>query len=87
MGLDNISKVLADKYFNQNLICFIMFYIGVIVACKYNICYLCYICYGLLILTTLSLILTLLFYTWEYYCKKYYKVQKYKEGQSHSEAL
>lgn len=78
MSLDNVLKVLGDKYFNQNLIYFIISYIGVFVASKNNICCLCYICYGLLMLTIFSLVLTISFYTWEYCCKKYYKSRKYK---------
>lgn len=88
MSSDNISKVLAEKYFNQNLICFIVSYIGVFVASKYDICCLCYICYGLLMLTIFSLFLTISFYTWEYCSKKYYKHQKHRldfeiESQKH----
>lgn len=76
--MEGILKVLGDKFFNQNLICFIVSYIGVYIASEHQICCLCYICYGLLMLTTFSLFLTISLYTWEYCSKKYYKSRKHK---------
>lgn len=78
MCIDNGLKVLGDKYFNQNLICCIIAYIGVFFAFKHNICCLLYSCYGLLMITIFSLFLTLSFYTCEYCCRKYYKSKERK---------
>lgn len=78
MSIEGIFKVLGDKYFNQNLICFIASYSGVFIASKYHICCLCYTCYGLLMLSVFSLFLTVSFYTWEYCCRKYYKSKERK---------
>ena len=66
-------SIFSGKYFNQNLICVILAYLGVFFAHKYDFCCLCHMCWVLFILSIITLFLTLIFYTWEYCAKKIYK--------------
>lgn len=69
---------LADKYFNQNLVTFIVSVAGVIFAKEYEIECLMLICFVLSFLALFSLIITLFFYAFEYGSKRYYKAKCYR---------
>ena len=69
---------LADKYFNQNLICLIIGYAGVVIASIKGLeCLQCasWIIFGLALM---SVVITLVFYTIEYCTRKWYKTQNHK---------
>ena len=75
--MENLS-FLADKYFNQNLICLIIGYAGIVVASIKKIeCLQCasWILFGL---SLMSVVITLVFYTIEYCSRKWYKTQNHK---------
>ena len=71
----SLFSIFSGKYFNQNLICFILSYLGVFFAKYYNICCLDYFCYGLLLVSICSLFVTIGVYTWEYLQRKAYKAR------------
>lgn len=73
--MDNVFSIFGGKYFNQNLICLILAYLGVFFARKYEYDCLCYIICFFLILAMLSTIITLGFYTWEYCVRKSMKAK------------
>lgn len=75
--MENLS-FLADKYFNQNLVTFIISVVGVIFAKIYEIDCLMYLCFALLIFALFSLVITLCFYVANYVSRKYYKAKCYK---------
>ena len=78
--MDNsLFSIFNGKYFNQNLICFILSYLGVFFANYYNICCLDYFCYGLLLASICSLFVTIGVYTWEYLQRKAYKASSNQE--------
>ena len=69
---------LADKYFNQNLVTFIISVLGVILAKNYEVSCLMFICFALLVFAMFSLVITLCFYVVNYVARKYYKAKCYK---------
>lgn len=73
--MDSVFSIFGGKYFNQNLICLILAYIGVFFARKYEYDCLCYIIYFFLIIAMFSTIITLGFYTWEYCVRKCMKAK------------
>ncbi len=76
--MSELSSSLSDKYFNQNLICFI---IGVLCAAGADYCNLhclMWVSVMLSILSFCSLCFTICFYTIEYCRRKYYKSKCYK---------
>ena len=75
---NSVFSIFSGKYFNQNLICFILSYLGVFFAYKYNICCLHYLCYALLFISIISLFITISIYTWEYCRRKAYKAKCHK---------
>jgi predicted membrane protein len=74
----SLLSILTGKYFNQNLICFIIAYVGAFFANKYAVCELSVICTGLLWISTISLFATLFAYAFEYCSKRYYKAKCHK---------
>ena len=74
----SLLSILTGKYFNQNLICFIIAYLGMFFANKYEVCELTVICNGLLWISTISLFATLSAYALEYCSKRYYKAKCHK---------
>lgn len=74
----SLLSILTGKYFNQNLICFIIAYLGMFFANKYEVCELTVICNGLLWISTISLFATLSAYALEYCSKRYYKARCHK---------
>lgn len=73
--MENLS-FLADKYFNQNLICLIISYSGVVVADLRGLdCLQCasWIIFGL---TLIPVIITTIFYTIEYCVRKWCLIQE-----------
>ena len=74
----SLFSIFNGKYFNQNLICFIIAYLGAFFANKYGVCELTVICYGLLWISSISLFATLLAYAVEYCSKRYYKAKCHK---------
>ncbi len=75
---NSIFSIFSGKYFNQNLICLIIAYIGVYFACKEGYCCLCHICLTLSIVSLCSLLITICFYTYEYCVKRVYKSRSHK---------
>ena len=69
---------LADKYFNQNLVTFIVSVAGVILSKRFEIDCLMYLCFALLVFALFSLTITLCFYVGNYATRKYYKAKCYK---------
>lgn len=68
--MENLS-FLADKYFNQNLICFIIGYVGIFFAnIKEMECLQCasWVVFGIALI---SVIITTIFYTIEYCIRKW----------------
>ena len=67
MSNNSLFSIFSGKYFNQNLICFIVGYLGVFFAekSKNSEC-LTLVCWVILIFSTVSLVITLCFYTIEY---------------------
>lgn len=63
---------LADKYFNQNLICLIISYGGIVIADIKGLDCLQYASWVLFGLTLISVIITTIFYTIEYCIRKWY---------------
>lgn len=86
-------SIFSGKYFNQNLICTILSYMGVYFAHKDKICYLCHVSKILLLVSLFSLSVTIVFYTYEYCRKKVYKSKshklryKYNEQLSHNKSI
>lgn len=77
--MDNsLFSIFNGKYFNQNLICFIIAYLGEFFASKYEVYELTVICNGLLWISAVSLFATLLAYAVEYCSKRYYKARCHK---------
>lgn len=77
--MDNsVFSIFGGKYFNQNLICLIISYIGVFYACKNGLCCLAMICWFLFIVSVLSICISLGFYTYEYSVKKVQKAKSHK---------
>ena len=74
----SLFSIFNGKYFNQNLICFILAYLGIFFANYYKICCLDYFCYGLLLVSMFSLFITIGAYTWEYLRRKAYKAKCHK---------
>lgn len=68
----------SGKYFNQNLICLILAYLGAFFAEKDSVCCLCYMSYSLLLCSLFSLFITIASYTYEYCMRKIHKANCYK---------
>ena len=75
---NSVFSIFSGKYFNQNLICLIIAYLGVYFACKAKCCCLCHICLILLIVSLCSLLINICFYTYEYCVKRVYKSKSHK---------
>ena len=73
--MDSVFSIFGGKYFNQNLICLILAYLGVFFACKQEFYCLGCIISLFLILSMFSTIITLGFYTWEYCVRKCMKAK------------
>ena len=77
--MGNLFSIFSGKYFNQNLICFILGYLGVFFAEKSdNSECLTRICWVVLIFSMVSLVITLSLYTLEYCSKKIAKAKSHK---------
>lgn len=76
--MEKSFSIFSGKYFNQNLICLILAYIGAFFAQKYDFCCLCYISYGLLLWSLFSLFTTIAIYTYEYCMRKIYTAKCHK---------
>lgn len=83
----SLFSIFNGKYFNQNLICFILSYLGVFFAYKYNICCLHYLCYGLLLVSMFSLFITIGAYTWEYLRRKAYKAKCHRTRYNYAKKI
>ena len=79
MSNNSIFSIFSGKYFNQNLICFIVGYLGFFFAekSKNSEC-LTLACWVILIFSTVSLVITLCFYTLEYCSKKLAKAKNHQ---------
>lgn len=76
---------LADKYFNQNLVCLIISYAGIFIANEKAICLQCasWIVFGIALI---SVVITTIFYTIEYCIRKWCIAQNHiKEVQINKE--
>ena len=78
MSSNSVFSIFSGKYFNQNLICLILAYLGIFFSHKYDICCLYFMCWGLFIFSMITLFITLTFYTYEYCVKKAYKAKCHK---------
>ena len=66
-------KILENLSINQNVICWVLSYIGVAYAEANNLCYLSCAGWFLFLLSSISIMITLIFYTIHYCRKKWNK--------------
>ena len=66
-------KILENLSINQNVICWVLSYIGVAYAEANNLCYLSCAGWFLILLSSISIMITLIFYTIHYCRKKWNK--------------
>ncbi len=86
--MDNsLFSIFNGKYFNQNLICFIIAYLGSFFAYKYEVCELAVICNGLLWISAVSLFATLIAYAGEYCTKRYYKAKCHRTRYNYAKKI
>ncbi len=67
-------KILDNLKINQNVVCLVLSYIGIAYAARHNnlMCLNC-MCWILFIASSISVMITLVFYTIHYCKKKWYK--------------
>ena len=74
IDMDNsYIKILKDLYINQNVIFWGLSYIGVAYAEVNHLCYLSCACWVLFLFSSISIMITLIFYTIHYCRKKWNK--------------
>lgn len=78
MNTNSLFSIFSGKYFNQNLICAILGYLGVHFALKHSHQCLCCICMVFFVLSVISVIVSLGFYTWEYCHRKATKAKSHQ---------
>ena len=75
---DAIIQLLKNLYINQNFIWLIMAYIGVWFAKKHHIYCLCKVSFLLFVFIGLSVLSSLIIYSYEYWMKKKYSAAIHK---------
>ena len=77
--MNSVFSIFSGKYFNQNLICLILAYLGVFFAdrCDNGEC-LIYVFRAFLLFAMSSMIVTLILYTYEYCVMKIVKAKCHK---------
>lgn len=75
---NSVFSIFGGKYFNQNLICLILAYLGIFFAYKYEQYCLSCMCWGLFVVSMFSSFITIYFYTYEYCVRKMQKARSHK---------